>query len=271
MAREHKKRGYKMAPFTLVMQVMKGQIRQYVDLHGTECLAPARKNPLTNALILKMLSTPEGSTHGRLKVKWGSLLLGLGHGDLLHAGGDGSAQGGGVEGHGDYCIRQGAPHLRVHHLVHQRHPHGRSDDRAAPRDHVGLGMLDRLRRAQKRSVRRVLRLQAGVDALLGGCSAQRLPGARGARDPRGGGRGLAASNRATTPLFGPALGQEWCHSLLDNVFVTLLRCGAGLSEEECRAYSVHSFRIFLACALYAASAPTSASWPSCAGGVSMPS
>ena len=58
-----------------------------------------------------------------------------------------------------------------------------------------------------------------------------------------------------TPLFGPALGQEWCHSLLDNVFVTLLRCGAGLSEEECRAYSVHSFRIFLACALYAAKCP----------------
>ena len=72
MAREHKKRGYKMAPFTLVMQVMKGQLRQYVELHGTECLAPARKNTLTNVLIIKMLSTPEGSTHGRLKVKWGS-------------------------------------------------------------------------------------------------------------------------------------------------------------------------------------------------------
>jgi hypothetical protein len=72
VARDHKKRGYKMAPFTLVMQVMKGQLRQYVELHGTKCLAPARKNPLTNALILKMLSTHEGSTHGRLKVKWGS-------------------------------------------------------------------------------------------------------------------------------------------------------------------------------------------------------
>ena len=49
MACEHKKRGYKMAPFTLVMQVMKGQLRQYVEFHGTECLAPARKNPLTNS------------------------------------------------------------------------------------------------------------------------------------------------------------------------------------------------------------------------------
>ena len=65
-------RGYKMAPFTLVMQVMTWQLRQYVRLHKTEYLALACKNRLTNALILKMLSTPEGSTHGRLKVKWGS-------------------------------------------------------------------------------------------------------------------------------------------------------------------------------------------------------
>ena len=67
--------------------------------------------------------------------------------------------------------------------------------------------------------------------------------------------GLAAGDRATKPFFGPALGQEWCPSLLDNVFVMLLRCGAGLSEQKCRAHSVHSFRILFACALYATKCP----------------
>lgn len=51
-------RGYKMAPFPIVMQVIKGQLCQYVELHGTECIAPARKNPLTNALILKARYSP---------------------------------------------------------------------------------------------------------------------------------------------------------------------------------------------------------------------
>ena len=67
--------------------------------------------------------------------------------------------------------------------------------------------------------------------------------------------GLEADRRAATPLFGPSLEHEWHHSLLDSVFVMLLRCGAGLSVEECQAYSVHSFRIFLACVLYAAGCP----------------
>jgi hypothetical protein len=55
VAREHKKRGYKMAPFTFAVKVVTGMLRQYVELHGTDSLAPSRKNPLTNVLILAML------------------------------------------------------------------------------------------------------------------------------------------------------------------------------------------------------------------------
>jgi hypothetical protein len=33
-------------------------LRQYVELHGTDSLAPSRKNPLTNVLILAMLRAP---------------------------------------------------------------------------------------------------------------------------------------------------------------------------------------------------------------------
>jgi hypothetical protein len=69
------------------------------------------------------------------------------------------------------------------------------------------------------------------------------------------GEGLTPATRNTTPLFGPECGVEWHHDLLDRLFVQLLREGAGLSAAACEAYSVHSFRIYLACALYAAKCP----------------
>ena len=63
------------------------------------------------------------------------------------------------------------------------------------------------------------------------------------------------SSRATTPLYGPAPGKRFTASQLDAAFELLLSCGAGLSDEEIKNYSVHSFRIFLACALLAAKCP----------------
>jgi hypothetical protein len=54
------------------MQVMAGQLRLYVECHGTDCLAPARKRPFTNDIILRMLSTPNGTASGALRVHWSS-------------------------------------------------------------------------------------------------------------------------------------------------------------------------------------------------------
>ena len=45
------------------------------------------------------------------------------------------------------------------------------------------------------------------------------------------------------------------HSQLDLALQLLLIAGAGLAEAELQNYSVHSFRIFAACALLAAGAP----------------
>ena len=56
-------------------------------------------------------------------------------------------------------------------------------------------------------------------------------------------------------LRGPAPGKRFTASQLDAAFELLLSCGAGLSDEEIKNYSVHSFRIFLACALLAAKCP----------------
>ena len=71
--------------------------------------------------------------------------------------------------------------------------------------------------------------------------------------------GLTPADRVTTPLFGPAAGLEWHHSLIEEVFDFLLEVGGGLTTAESRQqYSLHfsiTFRIYLACALYASGVP----------------
>ena len=61
--------------------------------------------------------------------------------------------------------------------------------------------------------------------------------------------------RKTTPLFGPAPGEEFTHSQLDLALQLLLIAGGYVTEEQLQNYSVHSFRIYAACALLAAGAP----------------
>ena len=67
--------------------------------------------------------------------------------------------------------------------------------------------------------------------------------------------GIFTLTRETVPLFGPQMGVEWHHGLLEKIFVFLLRTGGGVAAENVSAYSCHSFRIYLACALYAANCP----------------
>ena len=67
--------------------------------------------------------------------------------------------------------------------------------------------------------------------------------------------GLAGAARGRTPLFGPEPGVEFTHHQLDQALKLLLTRGAGVAEAELENYSVHSFRIFVACALLAAGAP----------------
>ena len=67
--------------------------------------------------------------------------------------------------------------------------------------------------------------------------------------------GVDAAARARTPLFGPAPGEEFTHGQLDAALQLLLTCGANVPESELSDYSVHSFRIYAACALLAANCP----------------
>ena len=63
------------------------------------------------------------------------------------------------------------------------------------------------------------------------------------------------AERATTPLFGPTPGEEFTHAQLDSALKLMLSEGASVPAAELSNYSVHSFRIFAACALLAADAP----------------
>ena len=63
--------------------------------------------------------------------------------------------------------------------------------------------------------------------------------------------GLTAAQRAQTPLFGSNLGEEFSHWEVETYFEIMLRFGANVSLQDLSDYSIHSFRIFVACALMA--------------------
>ena len=60
---------------------------------------------------------------------------------------------------------------------------------------------------------------------------------------------LEPAQRAETPLFGPRPGEEFTHAELENLFCLTMLHGAGVSEQRLSDYSIHSFRIWVACAL----------------------
>ena len=63
------------------------------------------------------------------------------------------------------------------------------------------------------------------------------------------------AKRASTPLFGPSPGEEFTYHQLDTALQLMLTHGARVPESELEHYSVHSFRIFAACALLSAGCP----------------
>ena len=257
VAREHAKRGIKMAPLTMAAQVVQGMLRRYVEIHGADSLAPSRKKPLTNAIILLMLAARDCATlGGSLVVCWATYFwisvratfsvlaeTGMRKGDVSKA-------------------TKSTPHKKGRLTFAKLKWRIGGVEMAAPTRAVFGGISDggsdgcwltygALKNdpfgeffgskpswlpyssfAARNACRSLVELElAAMDA------------------------GLAPSGRESTPLFGPSCGVEWHHALLDEVFVLLLRCGAGLSAAACNAFSVHSFRVYLACALYAAGCP----------------
>ena len=64
-----------------------------------------------------------------------------------------------------------------------------------------------------------------------------------------------APQRALWPLFGPEPGVAFTYGQVTNAFELMLLHGANVPPDALAHYSVHSFRIFAACALLAANVP----------------
>ena len=263
VAREHVKRGYKMAPFTLAVKVMAGMLHHYVLTHGTDALMPHRKNPLTNLMILQMLQVPEGAcdapdAKGRcaLVVRWQSDFwvgvsatisvlaeTGMRKADVSKA-------------------TKATPFKRGRLTLASVRWRVSGDTTAAPTvaqmarlgDDEGDGCW-LVFGAMKNDAygehfgAKPAWLPYSATAARNACRALAALERRAAQ------AGIGPDRRGVTPLFGPSVGVEWHHSELEAVFDFLLEHGCGLNAEERHAYSLHSFRIYLACALYAAGCP----------------
>ena len=258
VAREHKKRGFQMAPLSLVMKVMAGMMHRYVLINGTDSLTPARKNPLTNEMIDAMIGLEEGASAEGFSfvVRWHD------------------------------AFWQGV----LATIVVLAETGMRKSDVSKPTEATpfarGRLTFDSLR-WKIGAVLVVTMTLACLDMLGGdatdgcwlvygamkndaygehfGAKPSWLP--YNAHDRRNAChalaqlernallRGVVGSKRGDTPLFGPHVGVEWHHSLLESVFNFLLAAGCKLDKAGRYPFSLHSFRIFLACALYAAGCP----------------
>jgi len=234
---------------------VKGLLRRYVREHGVTSLAPKRKLPLTNALIDAVLATPDGTGSGRHQVRWSSY-----RGRAMRA-----------------CLCTLAET-------------GMRKDEVAKESGGGTFEAGRLTRASLTFKIRGEMIADPTEAQLnsmGPGDGVLLQHGRAKNDPWGAwftstpsflawrqrgrcacralvalelaGR-VPATQRSLCPLFGPAPNIEFEHADLETGLSLMLtagdgRHGGGLSAAAASDYSVHSFRIHLACALLAAECP----------------
>ena len=258
VAREHKKRGYQMAPLTIAMKVMAGMLHKYVLDNGTDSLIPARKNPLTNKMIDQMVALPDGAAAEGFSMRmrrseyfWQAVIAtivvlsetGMRKSDVSKPLKSTPFTKG--------RLTLGSVRWRIGGVLV-----------AAPTE----AQLDTL--GQSSSDGCWLVYGAMKNDAYGehfGSKPSWLPyhptDARNAcreiasLESHARSSGIFEGQRSHTPLFGPRVGTEWHHSLLEGIFEYLLAAACGLDKAARHAFSLHSFRIYLACALYAAGCP----------------
>jgi len=240
--REHERLGIVMAPTKLANRVLKGLMREYVSEHGIR--AVDRKKPLDNEKILAMLRTPNGASLHGLVVDWDTyfwiateawvnLLSESGErkDEIAKAPGMPFRKGrltfaslvwkvGGVELPAP--MMSDFDHMQVGDGVYVKHG-------SLKNDFMGVifaatpSFLPWFPFSPRNAARALIKLERA--ALV-------LPAAR-----------------ASTPLFGSAPGLEFTHSEVEYAFELMMRIGAGVSVEDFKAFSIHSFRIWVASAL----------------------
>ena len=259
VARRHAVRGIKMVSMQVVNLAVKGMCREYIEMYGVDTLVPERKLPFTDRILASIFRAPEGSTRGGLTLRWKDY-----HWVAVRACFATLKEEGGRKD--EVAKKTAATPFRKGRLTFASlvwHIGGVATIRRSPHLHAPPS------REQLRTLRE------GDGVLLKHGIAKNDPfGAYFAATPsflawREGDESCACralaelelaaqvplERRKTTPLFGPAPGEEFTHSQLDLALQLLLIAGGCVTEEQLQNYSVHSFRIFAACALLAAGAP----------------
>ena len=250
--RTHLVRGIKMVSIEVVSLACKGLCREYINEHDVHTLVPMRKLSFTDTIMADIFKCPDGASRGNLTVDWASYYWVA----------------------VDACFQTLAEEGSRKDEVSKKSlatPFRKGRFTFASLVWVIDGK--ELRRAPTRA--ELLTLKPGDGVLLKhGISKNDPFGSYFAATPsflayrEGDARcacralvrlelaaAVEGAARGRTPLFGPEVGEEFTHYQLDQALKLLLTQGAGVPEGDLENYSVHSFRIFVACALLAAKAP----------------
>lgn len=250
--RTHLVRSITMVSLEVVSLACKGLCREYIDAYGVDTLVPARKLSFTDTIVADIFRCPDGASRGSLTVCWDDYYwISI-----------------------DACFQTLAEEgSRKDEVAKKTAATPFRKGRFTFASLVWFINGKEIKRAPTRA--ELLTLKPGDGVLLKhGISKNDPFGTYFAATPsflayrEGDARcacralvrlelaaAVTGATRGRTPLFGPSVGEEFTHHQLDQALKLLLTEGAGVAEADLQDYSVHSFRIFVACALLAAKAP----------------
>jgi hypothetical protein len=237
-------------PLSVVCAVCDGLCKQYIEVHGRDALMPHRKEPLTNVMINALLAlfvtgvTFNGYTVDMANAGWLSLCA------MFHT----LAQTGFRKA--EVALAAGVTWTRAHlsladlKWMIRGKVHGHLTDAL----HImlvvhggfalltpGVSKCDPLG-----LVWGACTIYLRFDAHAPICAARALAVMELAR-------AVAPEHRALAPLFVNFNGTVWRHQPLSDIFRKML-IASGIPESLVNLYSMHSWRIYLACALLSAGA-----------------
>ena len=244
--RSFQRLGIETVPLSAAVKACDGLLRQYVEDHGPESLIPHRKEPLTMDIILGMLGQTGGNI-GRRLLNWAEPAM-CSLRTMFHT----LAQTGFRKS--EVSLHEKATFGLQHLSMANVHWSIGGVTYAAPTAEqlatLATGDYALLRPPPSKSDQFSLHWGASTiylpfDPAAPICAAREL-----AREEVR--RAVPAADRRRKPLFVNATGGPWRHSELNTVFHHLLARVVG--PDRARFFSMHSWRIYLACALLAAGA-----------------
>ena len=251
VARRHKSLGLKFVSLSMVVMAAEGLVQEHIDAHGADSLLPRSKEPLTVVEIEAMLDLPEGTT-------------------IVFAGGS-VAVGDNLEWQGVrvwislYCV---GGFRKEAVAIGRGEVFGFRKLSLANLTYVAEGVV--YRAPPPHQLRDMRRVGTAVYITPSPCKND-TTGKKYGNSPIPSPwhptrkicfareiieyelmRGVAAEQRRAAPLVLGPNGASWTKAALDTFFKALILNVA--SKERAAMLSVHSFRVWLACALLAAKA-----------------